>query len=145
MYPNSYCLAGLVTFSATNIVVPITSSITSSKGSKVLNPCFDTIEQSSNIFTINKNQSVGKDPEGSIFVPDYRAVKPFEAYLTLEGGAASMRVIPIFEDDETGIMELQSVGIMELQNGTYDLTGRKVQGELKRGVYIVNGKKVMVK
>ena len=145
VYGNSYILSGKVTFEAVNTTVPVTTIKTVSKGTHVFTPCFDIVEAAPSVFAINKNDPSANFVEGSVFMPSYRDVKPFEAYIAVPSSGVAPRYIPIFENDETGIMELQSVGIMELQNGTYDMTGRKVQGELKRGVYIVNGKKVIIK
>lgn len=71
-------------------------------------------------------------------------VNPFHAYIAAsEAGANTMRVV--FEDaDETGIETLQTAG-SSTKNGVYDLTGRKMHGLTKSGLYIVNGKKVVIK
>jgi len=145
VYGNSYILSGKVTFEAVNTTVPVTDIKTTSKGDHVFTPCFDHVEASPMVYAINKNDQGTNFAEGSVFLPSYREVQPFEAYISIPSNGVAPRYIPIRDNDETGIMELQNIGIMELQNGTYDLTGRKVQGELKRGVYIIDGKKVMVK
>ena len=144
-YATPYILTGNIIFESENVTIPVTTLKTSHRGDHVFTPCFDHVEASPMVYAINKNDQGTNFAEGSVFMPNSRTVKPFEAYMSIPTNAVAPRFIPIREDDETGIMELQNIGIMELQNGTYDMTGRKVQGELKRGVYIVNGKKVMVK
>lgn len=71
---------------------------------------------------------------------------PFRFYLTIEGTAASKANIGGFnvvdDDDPTGISNVN----VETQkdNVVYDLQGRRVNNPSK-GIYIVNGKKVLVK
>jgi len=144
-YATPYILAGNIIFGAENVTIPVTNLKTSRRGTHVFTPCFDAHEASEMVYVINKNDQSDSYAEGSVFLPNYRDVKPFEAYIAVPTNGVAPRYIPIRDESDTGIMELQNDGIMKLQNGTYDMTGRKVQGELKRGVYIVNGKKVMVK
>jgi hypothetical protein len=47
-------------------------------------------------------------------------------------------------DDVTAIEGMRADGSEEMRNGVYDLQGRKVS-EPSKGVYIVNGKKVVIK
>ena len=46
-------------------------------------------------------------------------------------------------DRATGIVQINSA--IDHETKIYDLTGRRVEGKAKKGVYIVNGKKVMIK
>lgn len=50
--------------------------------------------------------------------------------------------IVIVMDSETGI---ESVSSINVNNKAYDLSGRRVQNLQQGGIYIVNGKKVLVK
>ena len=78
-------------------------------------------------------------------------IKGFRAYFQLKGTAASARAFNIdFGDGETtGIKEIYDLPIYDLQfnsSSCYDLSGRKiVNGKLQKGVYIVNGKKTVIK
>ena len=78
-------------------------------------------------------------------------MKGFRAYFQLKGTAASARAFNIdFGDGETtGIKEIYDLPIYDLQfnsSSCYDLSGRKiVNGKLQKGVYIVNGKKTVIK
>ena len=60
-------------------------------------------------------------------------------------GASSARTMNIVFDDATGVKEV--IGVNEVSdNSWYDLSGRKLQGKPNRkGVYIMNGRKVVVK
>ena len=73
---------------------------------------------------------------------ELRPVRPFEAYMTIEGSHAPMS-IPVF-DGTTDVRWLMEDGRnMMSENEWYDLQGRKLQGEpTKQGIYIRNGKKI---
>ena len=149
-YNSKYNISGVIQFIGTNVEVKTSDNMPIEKnGNKILAPNYQYLPASESMYALNVNNqwctNTTTEAEGSVFFKNLRPVHPFEAYLSVSGADAAKRLIPIFEDDETCIMELQNDGIMELQNGTYDMTGRKVQGELKRGVYIVDGKKVLVK
>ena len=73
-------------------------------------------------------------------------MKGFRAYFLLKGEAALARSFSMdFGDGET-------TGIITIENGQsatgkaiYDLQGRRVNGTAQKGVYIVNGKKTVIK
>jgi hypothetical protein len=74
-------------------------------------------------------------------------MKAFRAYFELadvlsEAKNASARISFNFEDDTTSITEVH--GSNKDAEGTYDLQGRKVEEPVK-GLYIVNGRKVIKK
>ena len=144
VYGNSYILAGSVTFEAYNTTVPVTEIKTTKKGTHVFTPCFDVVNAASSVYAINKYDQSNSYPEGSTFLPNYSDVKPFEAYISVPTNGVAPRYIPIRDDSDTGIENLTQ-SLSQGKEAAYDLTGRKVQGELQRGVYIINGKKVMVK
>lgn len=144
VYGNSYILAGKVTFEAINVTVPVTDIKTASKGNHVFTPCFDVVEASSSVYAINKNDNSTNFVEGSVFMPSYRNVKPFEAYISVPSSGVAPRYIQIRDDSDTGIKNL-TPSLSQDDGAIYDLTGRKMQGELHQGVYIINGKKVLVK
>jgi len=91
-----------------------------------------------------ENSDVNHLP-GSTFLRNSRPVHPFEAYLTVEGSAA--RAIPIFDGNEdTGIGDALRInkGEVTKNNNVFNLNGQRVQTP-GRGLYIVNGKKVVMK
>ena len=81
-------------------------------------------------------------------------MKGFRAYFQLKGDAALARAFRMdFGDGETtGIKEIED-GKWKMENGSYDLQGRRMESSifnsqssiLKKGVYIVNGKKKVIK
>ena len=81
---------------------------------------------------------------------DGYSVKAFRAYFDLSPAAAGVRdfVLNFDEDDATGI--ISTTNLTNYTNsagaGWYDLSGRKLQGKpTKKGLYINNGKKVVIK
>jgi hypothetical protein len=79
-----------------------------------------------------------------VFVKDAIEVGPNKAWLSINTGEPSARIMLVF-DDVTEVKEVKEVnGIKEVN--WYDLNGRKLQAApTKKGVYIMNGKKVVVK
>ena len=77
-------------------------------------------------------------------------IKGFRAYFLLKGDAASARSFCLdFGDGETtGIKAIDNFTISQSDN-CYDLSGRKIEkssnGKMAKGVYIVNGKKIVIK
>ena len=75
------------------------------------------------------------------------SMKGFCAYFQLKGTAASARAFNIdFGDGETtGIISVSGSGLtVNGSDGCYDLQGRRIEGQpTQKGVYIVNGKKVI--
>ena len=70
-----------------------------------------------------------------------------KAWLALSEAQAGARFFGLPEYDEsTGIKTLNVERGMLNDNSWYDLSGRKLAGEpVKSGVYVVNGKKVVIK
>ena len=70
-------------------------------------------------------------------------VEAFRAYLTVEGNARMLTIN--FDGETTGINSIDN-GQLIMDNGAvYDLQGRKMNGLLKSGLYIINGKKIIIK
>ncbi|MBQ3754300.1 MAG: hypothetical protein II864_12320 [Prevotella sp.] len=70
--------------------------------------------------------------------------KGFRAYFQLKGAAATARSFELDIDGET--TAISAVSGSPADNGAvYTLDGRKVTNPAKKGVYIVNGKKVIIK
>ena len=84
-----------------------------------------------------------KDGVSSLYkVNSTVSLKPFRAYFTIPG-VSSARIAIGFDDETTGIKNL-TPALSEGEGAVYDLQGRRVAQPTK-GLYIVNGKKVMVK
>lgn len=143
IYPDDYNQAGQVTFSATNAVVPVTESRETSGNNRTLIPTMMSIAQSPDIYVINRDTTYQNNPQGSIFVADYREVRPFEAYVKHVGGARYFSLSEIPQLDVTGIESIELQPWKGEQWWTLD--GRKLNRRpSKKGIYIRNGKKVVV-
>lgn len=92
-------------------------------------------------------------PENSLFLSGNQfwystgktKMKAFRAYFTLQDILTDKSVgarINITDDETTGIKEVHRNANVE---GTYDLQGRKVEEPANKGLYIVNGHKVVIK
>ena len=78
-----------------------------------------------------------------VFVKNAIEVGPNKAWLSVNTGVPSARITLVF-DEATGVGSIEN-GKLTIDNW-YDLNGRKLNGmPTKKGVYILNGKKVVVK
>ena len=156
-YKPEFRVNGNVTFKAENVMVRKSDDLQSQNGNgKTFVPNF-TNRESANYYALNVSNDYltysGGAAEGSRFVAGLRPVRPFEAYMTSEAG---VREIAIADDLATGIE--QAIVLIGGRGDTkvYDLKGRVVADaegcsyeELRRmlpyGVYIFNGRKLIVK
>lgn len=153
-YKTEFLLNGKVTFSAENIVVRKTEVETSAsyKG-RTFVPTFSEVGMGDGAYALNVSNdyemNVSGVTDGSRFVLNLRRVHPFEAYM--KTSSAKTRAIDISDgmgvtdsDDEQEIIRI------------YNLKGQMMKTEQKKsveemkcslpaGVYIINGKKMMVK
>ena len=155
-YFVDYILAGNVTFSAENATVKTSENMTMPTcNDKTFRPCFAKTAQSG-VYAINAVNSwvtnTGGYKEGSVFVEGLRPVLPFEAYMTTNAANAK-GIIPIFETQPTAIREIPMQGVKGVR--IYYLSGELIMFDetisieealkrLKRGIYFVNGKKMVV-
>jgi len=156
-YFVDYILAGNVTFSAENATVKTSENMTMPTcNDKTFRPCFAKTAQSG-VYAINAVNSwvtnTGGYKEGSVFVEGLRPVLPFEAYMTTNAANAK-GIIPLFETQPTAIREIPTQGEKGVR--IYSMSGELIMFDqnisieealkhLKRGVYFVNGKKMVVK
>lgn len=77
-----------------------------------------------------------------VWVKDAIEIGPNKAWLSISNSNA--RQITLVFDEATGVKEVKEV-IEVKDDSFYDLNGRKVNAPTKKGVYIMNGKKVVVK
>lgn len=159
VYSDVFNQAGHVSFSAHNIVIPVTM-LNDVKGAGVtLRPVLQTVSRSEEVYALNVGETRDGHPEGSVFKKDYRDVRPFEAYL-LPSATNSTRTIALSSmfggNGTTGIDD-----VMLRKNGDspnnyvkiYSISGSLIkQGmrsetlrSLPKGIYIINGKKVIIK
>lgn len=142
-------LAGQVTFSALNAIVPVTEATPVEYGSISLVPAFQSRSAQTEIYALNVGEERNGYPEGSVFERDYRTVRPFEAYtLHRDNQNPAPQFIMIGGDmgnGTTGIEELVDKR-MNTNDSWYTIDGRKLQGApTSKGLYIRNGKKVIVR
>ena len=147
-YKKEYILKGLVTFSAQNAVVPKTepTALALADSSVVMMPALQSVGKSSTVWALNVGQERSQYFEGSTFERDYREVRPFEAYTVHRSDSPAPRFLPINDlmNSATGIETISNV-IMSHDN-YYHIDGRKVDGKpTKKGLYITNGRKVVIK
>ncbi len=152
VYPSVYNQVGNVTFSSSNVTVPETHPLEMFGANVILTPAFQNQAAGSDIFTLNVGEAQGSYPEGSVFISNYRSVRPFQCYVRHSNqarGTDDIQFIPLTSigggDDTTAIMEI----IQPAANGTgdwYSLDGRKLSSKpTQKGVYIQNGKKIVIK
>lgn len=157
-YKSEFRLSGNVTFSAENVTVKKTENLEiGSSGGKTLRPNFAN-EDNSGCYALNVNNDYvtynGGSNEGSTFVLNLRPLHPFEAYMTTASNSA--RSIAISDDMITGIEEITTllneqgvVRVYNLQGQQLKIEAGKSIEDVKRllpaGVYIINGKKQIIK
>ena len=155
-YREEYRVNGVITFSATDATVKSSENLqTGSYSDRTFIPNFINQNASNGFYVLNAinnySTNAGGYTEGSRFVRNLRTVHPFEAYITIAGGSAK-ESIPIFDDETTWIKSLSPIPSPEGEGGVYNLSGQQIRlGEnhstknLKKGVYIVDGKKIVIR
>jgi len=152
-YASRFNLNGRVTFAAEDAYVERTEQMEDESADYMMVPAFQRMPVNEYVYALNVGEERNGRPEGSIFERNYREVRPFEAY-TLHRGD---RPAPLFfdlSDLEGSTTDMPDVRwMMDDGNGEwYDLQGRKLgstlnvqRSTLKKGVYIRNGRKTVVK
>ena len=154
-YGDEYILGGRVTFSANNVVISTSGGTAVSQGNRQFVPTYQRVAKANNVYALNIGEAYGGNPVGSVFVADYRDVRPFEAYSVHDSSRA--RIISINNlgsGDATGIFEwmLKDDGeSADAEVKVYTLSGslikqgrrEEVLRSLPKGLYIINGKKVI--
>ena len=145
-YDNPWLLKGSVTFESTSVIIEVTEDLkTATYSDRTFVPNFSDKAANEGLYALNViNDYVTNNSgmtEGSKFVLNMRQIHPFEAYMTTTSNASQM--FGIFEDMTTSIRTVDNEE-WNISNDVYDLQGRKVTGP-KKGVYIKNGKKLIIK
>ena len=166
-YYSEYNVAGSVTFSATNAVVKTTKNediLSYRYNNKYFWATYFFRGKSSYYATINSvnelhSDNGGYDP-GSIFIKNMRATYPFEGYLWEDTDNESFGDIIEIEFAGEQSTDIEPILIVEKEHlpskGIYTVEGLRIKAEdglseeelllqLPKGVYIVNGKKHVVK
>ena len=156
-YKNEFRLNGNITFSAENVKVKASNNLQStSSGDKTFHPNYVVLENT-NAYALNVNNDYvsysGGSKEGSTFVLNLRKVHPFEAYMTSTSKAR--QTITIQDNLTTEIREVAEIWDDKILR-VYNLSGQLLMVEenksldeikqlLSAGVYIINGKKIIIK
>ena len=152
-YTAEFNQAGLVTFASADVKVPATeTSDVWLNDSVVIIPTFQRVEKYDMVYALNVLYDFDDFKEGSVFVSNYRDVRPFEIYTFHENHhhkGAEARLFSVSSlfggNGTTGIIDTMKTAE---PNGEkwYDMNGHRLQGKpARKGVYIMNGKKVIVK
>ena len=153
LYSSDFNLKGRVSFSAENVLVKQTDMddlVTSSHNGYTFTPCYNKMEQGQGAYALNVSNDFytyngTEDQPGSVFIRDSRSINPFEAYFI--GSATNVPKLYISfgkGSETTAINPLLKTN--ENQVEAYTLNGQKLQGKpTAKGIYIVNGRKVVIK
>lgn len=121
--------------SAPTITLSQPSSSETLTGNELLGVDFDT-EAPSNAYCLSKGD------KGVGFYAFTGTIPANRAYLVI---ASSARSFSIGGDDNTTGIETPEVVVVEGDGPIYDLLGRQVTGQPQKGIYVKNGKKVVIK
>ena len=120
--------------------IPVAESGTDISSTNLLQAAVNATEVAENKAYILKNGEFHKVTKAS-------TIPAGKAYLLADDVPVEARTLSFFfEDDETttGIADVRSE-TSDVRGGFFDLQGRKINGQLPKGLYIVNGKKVVIK
>lgn len=155
LYLTDYRIVGEVTFESENVEVKNSSDLNNVKYSdRTFVPNFVNKNDDA-ILALNVNNDIvtnTSEEKGSKFVKGLRQVYPFEAYMTT---TSNTRSIDVLDGMTTGIRTVKSMA-GETSQGVrvYDMRGVLVRSSasradarkgLKPGVYVVQGKKMIIK
>ena len=155
-YLPMFRLAGNVTFSAqddsgVDVYCTNDGNLKAPGSQRRFQPSFQRQVMGNDCYLVNVNDSINHQfAEGSKFIQALRPARPFEAYMISQ--TASVKPwYDIFEQIPTEIRDLPVRDEEQGRERVYDLSGREVSGErtangrLPKGIYIINGKKQIMK
>ena len=144
-YPEAYNQAGKVTFAAENAKISKSTAVGLQLADRpiIVSGTYHSI--ATGYYALNVGHEYEGNPEGSIFILNYREIRPFEIFTWHNGsGARSISISSLFGGEgTTGIIDV----IAEPNSDRwYDMNGRRLQSKpVRKGIYIKNGKKVVIK
>ena len=149
VYPSVYNQNGTVTFSSTDVTVPETWAQSDSYNNVTLHAAFQQVEQGNSVYALNVGEARGDHPEGSVFEQNYRDIRPFQAYTTHSAGTRHFITLESLgggNGDATGIDELRMESGEWKENVWYSLDGHRLDAKpTKKGVYVKDGRKIVIK
>jgi hypothetical protein len=138
-YQPDYRIGGIIRFSSSNIAVPETAPMVSSRAGASFIPAFGRVAASPQVFTLNVGETQPGYAEGSVFVCNYCDVCPFQAYRTTTD--TNVKYMSIGDDlPNGGVTGINGLLRQGYTGPMYNLQGIPVQHPTK-GVYIQDGKK----
>lgn len=112
-----------------------TAPVATTKGGYAFTGIYEpTAVVANDLFVVAGNKLTPSDGTGKL--------KAFRAYFHNTGSGARLTNF-VIDEETTGIASIED-GLLKVQDAVYDMQGRKVS-QLKKGLYIVNGKKQVVK
>ena len=97
------------------------------------------------IYCLSKETS-GSSPRGVGFYTFTGTIPANRAYLEVPGGPTTARgFLGFSDDDNTTDIEAIDHSPLTIDHSVYDLSGRLVTGQPQKGIYVKNGKKVVIK
>lgn len=162
-YSSEYTVSGKVTFSSQNVTIKRTAFSylnSSSYDGTTFYPCFSAYNQSATNYALNVTNDYftynGTEKPGSTFICDYRTIYPFEGRFYKSSASTRSLSIAFAEEHATSIEKLLFNNTNGGKYNIYDIKGilvRSVEGKcfeeairgLASGLYLVNGKKVIVR
>ena len=161
-YDDKYNINGEVTFKGTTVRASNGMSGTQ-QGDKVFSPNYDELQANATLFVINSNSQAfgdrsGGEKPGSKFVAQAGDAHPFEAFFKVSGNNVKGESIAIEFSDATALPQVPFDARLLPQDGAavYNLSGQLVRRAstaadarqllrgLPAGIYVVNGRKVVV-
>lgn len=122
-------------------VARTTEEIASIEGTnKLVATTGEAIDASTTAYVLAKD---GSNAVFKLLDANKRAVAQYKAYLNMTGSSQSAIKL-LFDNTTTAINSAKNDVLSNKPATMYDLNGRKV-GKLQQGIYIVNGKKIIVK
>ena len=148
-YPDRYNLSGRVTFSAANATVPVSMPVIDESHDYAMVPTFLRMGVQEDVYVLNVGEKRDFYPEGSVFERNYRVLRPFEAYTLHKGNTPAPQFFVIDDYLDGNTTEIEAVQSSQFtvhsEAEWYTLDGRKLQkAPTAKGVYIYNGKKIIV-
>ena len=152
-YTAGFNLNGHVTFSSQNVEVPqtelnVVETHKVNENMVMFVPCFQSQSTEPQVYGLNVGEPYNSYAEGSVFVANYRNIRPFEAFTVHHSNSPAPQFIPVSDMNGglTGIEEVRCKMADGRSGVWYDLNGRRLQQKpTQKGVYILNGKKTVIK
>jgi hypothetical protein len=149
-YPATYNQAGWVTFSSANVKVPVTSPnsvVYSAQNSAIVFiPTFQRMAANQQYYMLNVGEERSGHAEGSVFEANYRDALPFQVVTFHEGGQRPAPRYISLQDMSRGTTGIETIELPQWSGENWwTQDGRKLNGKpSQKGIYIRNGKKVVV-